>query len=212
MVAAGVPADRLQLEAVLRGWLEIWDLPLPVIAQVHGACLAGGTQLAAICDVTFVADDALVGTPQLPLGAGYVASFWAWFVGPKKAKEIFFETGRDDQCGRRGGDGPLQPRRPRRRPGTERAGVRPRRGPPAEGPPRPPEAGDQPDTGGPGLPRRRCCRAPRSTPSPTPRRPSGPSTATSPSTAFASRWPRSAAATSSSATTSVQSTPCTIVR
>jgi enoyl-CoA hydratase len=93
MAARGVPADRLQLEAILRGWLEIWDLPLPVIAQVHGVCLAGGTQLAAICDVTFAADDARVGTPQLPLGAGYVASFWAWFVGPKKAKEVFFETG-----------------------------------------------------------------------------------------------------------------------
>ena len=93
MAASGVPADRLQLEAIVRGWLEIWDLPLPVIAQVHGACLAGGTQLAAICDVTIVADDAHVGTPQLPLGAGYVGSFWAWFVGPKKAKEIFFETG-----------------------------------------------------------------------------------------------------------------------
>ena len=93
MAASGVTTDRLQLEAILRGWLEIWDLPLPVIAQVHGACLAGGTQLASICDVTIVADDAKVGTPQLPLGAGYVASFWAWFVGPKRAKEVFFETG-----------------------------------------------------------------------------------------------------------------------
>jgi enoyl-CoA hydratase len=93
MVARGVPADRAGLERIVRGWLEVWDLPLPVIAQVHGVCLAGGTQLAAICDVTFVADDARIGTPQLPLGAGYVASFWAWFVGPKKAKEVFFPTG-----------------------------------------------------------------------------------------------------------------------
>ena len=115
MVARGVPADRQQLEAVLRGWLEIWDLPLPVIAQVHGVCLAGGTQLAAICDITIAADDARVGTPQLPLGAGYVASFWAWFVGPKKAKEVFFETGATYQRRRGGGDGPVQPGRPGRR-------------------------------------------------------------------------------------------------
>ena len=87
------PADRAWLERVVRGWLRIWDLPIPVIAQVHGSCLAGGTQLAAICDVTFVADDAVIGTPQLPLGAGYVSAFWAWFVGPKKAKEIFLPTG-----------------------------------------------------------------------------------------------------------------------
>jgi len=93
LAATGVPGDRLQLERIVRGWLAIWDLPLPVIAEVHGFCLAGGTQLASICDVTFVADDARIGTPQLPLGAGYVASFWAWFVGPKKAKEVFFPTG-----------------------------------------------------------------------------------------------------------------------
>ena len=77
----------------MRGWLAIWDLRMPVLASVHGICLAGGTQLASICDVTFVADDTRVGTPQLPLGAGYVAAFWAWHVGPKKAKEVFFPTG-----------------------------------------------------------------------------------------------------------------------
>jgi len=26
-------------------------------------------------------------------GAGYVAAFWTWMVGPKKAKEIFFRKG-----------------------------------------------------------------------------------------------------------------------
>ncbi len=89
----GVTGDRDWLEQVLHGWLAIWDLRLPVIAKVHGVCLAGGTQLAAICDISYVTQDCKVGTPQLPLGAGYVASFWTWFVGPKKAKEIFFPTG-----------------------------------------------------------------------------------------------------------------------
>ena len=74
----GVTGDRAGLERIMRNWLRIWDLPMPVIAKVHGYCLAGGTQLAAICDVTFVADDTKVGTPQLPLGAGYVGSVWTW--------------------------------------------------------------------------------------------------------------------------------------
>ncbi|MGF1597924.1 MAG: enoyl-CoA hydratase-related protein [Acidimicrobiales bacterium] len=89
----GVTGDRDGLERIMRGWLRIWDLRLAVVAKVHGYCLAGGTQLATICDVTFVADDCRVGTPQLPLGAGYVASAWTWLVGPKKAKEMFFPTG-----------------------------------------------------------------------------------------------------------------------
>ncbi len=77
----------------MRGWLRIWDMRLAIIAKVHGYCLAGGTQLATICDITFVADNCKVGTPQLPLGAGYVGSSWTWLVGPKKAKEMFSPTG-----------------------------------------------------------------------------------------------------------------------
>lgn len=91
--ASAISRDRDGLEELLRNWLRIWDLRLPVIAKVHGHCLAGGTQLATICDVTFVADDARVGAPQLPLGAGFVASFWAWQVGAKRAKEFFFPVG-----------------------------------------------------------------------------------------------------------------------
>lgn len=89
----GVTGDRAGLERIMRNWLRIWDLALPVVAKVHGYCLAGGTQLAAICDVTFVAEDTKVGTPQLPLGAGYVGAIWTWMVGPKRAKELFFPTG-----------------------------------------------------------------------------------------------------------------------
>ena len=91
--ASAISRDRDGLEELLRNWLRIWDLRLPVVAKVHGHCLAGGSQLATICDVSFVADDARVGAPQLPLGAGFVASFWAWQVGPKRAKEFFFPVG-----------------------------------------------------------------------------------------------------------------------
>ena len=89
----GVTGDRDSLERIMRGWLRIWDMRLAIVAKVHGYCLAGGTQLATICDVTFVANECKVGTPQLPLGAGYVGSSWTWLVGPKKAKEMFFPTG-----------------------------------------------------------------------------------------------------------------------
>lgn len=89
----GITEDRDGLESFLRGWLQVWDTRLPVIAKVHGYCLAGGTQFASICDVTIAAEDTRVGAPQLPLGAGFVASFWAWHVGAKKAKELFFPVG-----------------------------------------------------------------------------------------------------------------------
>ncbi len=88
-----VAADRIRLEKMLNRWLRIWDATLPVIAKVHGYCLAGGSQLAIMCDVTIAAEDARVGTPQLPLGAGFLSPIWAWHVGPKKAKELLLPTG-----------------------------------------------------------------------------------------------------------------------
>ena len=85
--------DRAARELNLQRYFRIWDSPLPVIAKVHGYCLGRAVQLAAVCDVTIVAEDARVGAPQLPLGAGFNSVYWAWLIGPKKAKELFFNTG-----------------------------------------------------------------------------------------------------------------------
>jgi enoyl-CoA hydratase len=86
-------SDAAGLEDTLRRLLVIWDLKKPVIAQVHGFCLAGGTQLALICDLTIAADDAVFGIPQLPVGIGFVLPFWTWLIGPKRAREVFYRIG-----------------------------------------------------------------------------------------------------------------------
>lgn len=88
-----IDVDRKRLQDNIERWLRIWEYPKPVIAQVHGYCIAGGTQLALLCDLTVVADDAVIGVPNLPVGAGYIAPFWNWFVGIKKAKEVAFRPG-----------------------------------------------------------------------------------------------------------------------
>lgn len=89
-----VVSDRDGLEDQLRRWFRISEARLPIIAKVHGYCIAGATQLASICDVTFAAEDTKVGSgPQLPLGGGYVTAFWAWFAGPKRAKRYAFPSG-----------------------------------------------------------------------------------------------------------------------
>jgi enoyl-CoA hydratase len=85
--------DASHLNEILSRLLVIWDLKKPVIAQVHGTCFAGGTQLALICDLTIVAEDATFGIPQLPVGIGFVLPFWTWLIGPKRAREVFYKIG-----------------------------------------------------------------------------------------------------------------------
>jgi enoyl-CoA hydratase len=72
---------------VTEGWLRIWDFGKPVIAQVHGYCLAGGSELATCCDLVYMADDAQMGYPAVRFGVPD-NHFHAWFVGMRKAMEM----------------------------------------------------------------------------------------------------------------------------
>ena len=72
---------------VTQGWMGIWELAKPVIAQVHGYCLAGGSELATCCDLVYMADDAQMGYPAVRFGVPD-NHFHAWFVGMRKAMEM----------------------------------------------------------------------------------------------------------------------------
>ena len=89
----GPIADRARLQGYVDRFLGIWDHPKPVIAAVHGFCMAGATQLCVFTDITVVADDARIGEPKLPIGGGFIAPMWAPLVGPKRAKELAFVAG-----------------------------------------------------------------------------------------------------------------------
>ncbi len=74
-----------------RRWREI---PKPVIAQVHGACIAGGLMLAWVCDFIVASDDAFFSDPVVKMGIPGVEYFaHAFVLGPRRAKEILY-TGR----------------------------------------------------------------------------------------------------------------------
>jgi enoyl-CoA hydratase len=72
---------------VTEGWMSIWDLAKPVIAQVHGYCLAGGSELATGCDLVYVTDDARIGYPAVRFGVPDM-QFHAWFMGMRSAMEM----------------------------------------------------------------------------------------------------------------------------
>ncbi len=74
---------------VVDGWTRIWDLAKPVIAQVHGYCLAGGSELAACCDLCYVADDAKIGYPPTRLMSPPDNQFHPWLLGVRRAMEMY---------------------------------------------------------------------------------------------------------------------------
>src|SRR6476661_3985749 len=74
------------MRGVTNGWMSIWDLAKPVIAQVHGYCLAGGSELATGCDLVYVAEDAQIGYPAVRFGVPDM-HFHAWLSGMRSAME-----------------------------------------------------------------------------------------------------------------------------
>lgn len=88
-----VTEDRDKLEEFTKRWLKIWAFPKPIIAQVHGYALAGGTQLLASCDFVITAENAQFGFPSLPLGGGFVGIYWGWHIGHQRAKLLDLTAG-----------------------------------------------------------------------------------------------------------------------
>lgn len=73
---------------VVEGCFRMWDLAKPIIAQVHGWCLAGGSELAVACDLVYVAEDAQIGYPAVRTMSPPDNQYHAWIVGMRAAMEL----------------------------------------------------------------------------------------------------------------------------
>jgi enoyl-CoA hydratase len=91
---ADVATWRDALEGDLRHMLELFDHPKPIVAQVHGYCLAGGCDLMMMCDLAVAASDAFFGEPEIRFGSGVVTMVMPWLIGARRAKELLL-TGMD---------------------------------------------------------------------------------------------------------------------
>jgi enoyl-CoA hydratase/carnithine racemase len=68
-------------------FMSIWRSPKPVIAQVHGWCVGGGSDFALCADLVIASEDAQIGTPYSRVWGAYLSGMWIYRLGLAKAKE-----------------------------------------------------------------------------------------------------------------------------
>jgi enoyl-CoA hydratase len=76
-----------QAVAPTQKFMSIWRSPKPVIAQVHGWCVGGGSDFALCADLVIASEDAQIGTPYSRLWGAYLSGMWVYRLGLAKAKE-----------------------------------------------------------------------------------------------------------------------------
>jgi len=68
-------------------FMSMWRSPKPVIAQVHGWCVGGGSDMALCADLVIASEDARIGTPYSRVWGCYLTGMWLYRLGLTKAKE-----------------------------------------------------------------------------------------------------------------------------
>jgi enoyl-CoA hydratase len=74
-------------------FMSLWRSPKPVIAQVHGWCVGGGSDYALCADLVIASEDARIGTPYSRMWGAYLSGMWIYRLGLTRAKEYAL-TGR----------------------------------------------------------------------------------------------------------------------
>lgn len=85
-----VETDRRRLHDSAAHIGRVWACSLPVVAQVHGHCLAGGADLALHCDLLVMADDARIGYPPVRSLGVPTSHLWAYRAGGQLARLLLY--------------------------------------------------------------------------------------------------------------------------
>jgi enoyl-CoA hydratase len=67
-------------------FMSVWRSPKPVIAQVHGWCVGGGSDYALCADLVIASEDAQIGTPYSRIWGAYLSGMWIYRLGLTRAK------------------------------------------------------------------------------------------------------------------------------
>jgi len=82
-------------ERIARLFLALYEMPMPTIAAVHGAAIAGGAGLAILCDFTLATPAARFGFTEVRIGfvPALVSAFLVLQIQDKRSRDLLL-TGR----------------------------------------------------------------------------------------------------------------------
>lgn len=82
--------DYAHMKRNTEDFMSLWRSAKPTIAKVHGAAVAGGTDIALACDLLIVADDARIGYMPTRVWGCPTTAMWTYRLGPARAKQLMF--------------------------------------------------------------------------------------------------------------------------
>jgi enoyl-CoA hydratase len=81
-------ADYRMMSRFVRAYMRLWRSPKPVIAQVHGHCVGGGTDFALCSDLIVCAEDCRIGYPPARVWGSPTTAMWVYRLGLERAKRL----------------------------------------------------------------------------------------------------------------------------
>jgi enoyl-CoA hydratase len=81
-------ADYQGMSRFVDAYMDLWRSPKPVIAQVHGFCVGGGTDFALCSDLIVCSEDARIGYPPARVWGSPTTSMWVYRLGLERAKRL----------------------------------------------------------------------------------------------------------------------------
>jgi len=81
-------ADLRMMSRYVGSYMSLWRSPKPVVAQVQGFCVGGGTDFALCSDLIVVAQDASIGYPPARVWGSPTTAMWIYRVGLERAKRL----------------------------------------------------------------------------------------------------------------------------
>ena len=81
-------ADYGNLSRFVNSYMALWRSPKPVVAQVQGVCIGGGSDLALCCDLIVCAHSARIGYPPARIWGSPTTAMWFYRLGLERAKRL----------------------------------------------------------------------------------------------------------------------------